>query len=135
MSDFESEELTQPGCSDSESEQPGKSSSDQNQRKLCVNVCTHSADLVVQSLIPSMGEIRFNPFTRSAHYKGNWGSHVPPEEEESCKGEELLETPTLTTPRRNTPSTFSCHRGWAMGRERGVQLEGVKISTILAARL
>jgi len=48
MSDSESEELTQPGCSDSESEHPGKSSSDPNQRNSGVNVCPHSSDIITK---------------------------------------------------------------------------------------
>jgi len=90
MSDSESEELTQPGCLDSESEQPGKSSSGPNQSNLGVNVCLHSADPMVERQIPIRGGIDLNPSTRSAHCNGNWGGHVLPEEAESCKGEEFL---------------------------------------------
>jgi len=61
---------------------------------------------------------------------GNPVGHVPSEEAGSCKGGgEFLETPIHTTPQRNTPPTLSSHRGWAMGRGRGVRGEGEKIST------
>jgi len=126
MSDTDSDELFYPGLSESESEHPGTSSVASTQQ-LGVNVCRHS---VYPHQDQPHAKVRSTPSTRSAYYPGNRGGRVPPREADSCKGEEFLETPTLTTPGRNTPPTFTCHRGWAMGRGRGVRLEGAKISTV-----
>jgi len=101
--------------------------SNSNQR-IGVNVCPHSVDPNPE---PSSSNIGYSPPTRSVHYKGNRSGHVPVEEAESCKGEEFLESPTLTTPQRNTPPNLSCHHGWAMGRGRGLSLGGVKNSSLL----
>jgi len=38
----------------------------------------------------------------------------------------LLKAPTHTPPQSKPPSPFSCHRGWAMGRGRGMRREGVE---------
>jgi len=122
MSDSDS--LSCPRRSDSESEPPGKSSVDST-LQLGVNVCAHAVDLIQAGPFSKIGK---NFSTRSAHYQGNRAGHVPLEEAESCKGEELLETPTLTQPQRNTLPTLSCHHGWAMGRGRGRPRVGAKIS-------
>jgi len=65
--------------------------------QLGVNVCPHSADPIQVGPFVKFGSI---PSTRSAHYPGNRAGHVPLEEAGSCKGEELLETPTLTHPKK-----------------------------------
>jgi len=66
----------------------------------------------------------------SAHNMGNLVGHVPLEETESCKGENFLDTPIHTPPRSKSQSHFPCHRGWAMGRGKGVRREGAKSSPI-----
>jgi len=53
--------------------------------------------------------------TGSASNCGNPVGHVLPEETESNKGVNLLETLSHTPPQSKPPSPFSCHRGWAMG--------------------
>jgi len=68
--------------------------------------------------------------TRSAHTPSNRVGSVPLEEAESCKGENFLASPTLTHPQRDTPPTLSCHRGWAMGRGRGLPRVGVNFATL-----
>jgi len=66
----------------------------------------------------------------SASNRGNSVGHVPLEETESDKGVNLLDTPTHTPPRSKSPSHFSCHRGWAMGRGRGMRREGLENSLV-----
>jgi len=108
-----------------ESERPMPSRVESTNQQLGVNVCLQSADVIQNQ--PSI-KFGLTPSTRSANYKGNRVGHVPLKEAGSDKGEEFLETPILTTLRRNTPLT---HRGWAMGRGRGGRLEGAKTSTQL----
>jgi len=105
--------MSHHGLSDSESECPGKLSVESANQQSGLNVWLLSVN-PIQSQNPFV--IGSTPSTRSAHYKGNRVGHVPPEEAESCKGGKFIDTPTFTTPQRNTPPTLSCHRGWAMGR-------------------
>jgi len=86
MLDTDSDELSHPGRSDSESEHPGTSSVDSTQQ-LGENVCPHSVNTIQDQPPAKVGS---TPSTRSAHYQGNRGGHVPPEETESCKGEEFF---------------------------------------------
>jgi len=61
--------------------------------------------------------------TGSASNRGNPLNpvgHVLLEETGSDKGVNLLEIPTHTPPQSKSPP-FSCHRGWAMGRGRGMR--------------
>jgi len=102
MSDTDSDELSHSGHSESESERPGNSSLDLT-HQLGVNVCSHSVN-PFQNQPPAKVRSTLSP--RSAHYTGNRVGNVPSKEAESCKGEELVETQTLTTPRRNTPPTL-----------------------------
>jgi len=44
----------------------------------------------------------------------------PPRGTKSVKGEEFLESPTQTTPRRKSPPFLPFHFGWSMGRGRGM---------------
>jgi len=126
MLDIDQEESHQTGCSDSESEPPGFSSV--NSTKIqSVNVCSPSVN---QTHDRASFKCWDTPSLESAPYKGNPAGHVPLEGAESCKGEEILESPTHTTPRSKSLPILSCHRGWAMGRGRGVPREGVKNSTI-----
>jgi len=66
--------------------------------------------------------------------KGNLVGHVTLEETESCNEEHFLDTPIHTPPQGKSPSPFPYHRGWAMGRWRGMGREGVKSSTVLTLR-
>jgi len=86
MSDSDSDILSVPGFSDTESEHPGTSPVDSNQRH-GVNVCPHSAESNTEQSSSNIGS---SPPTRSVHYKDNRSGHVPVEEAESCKGEEFL---------------------------------------------
>jgi len=99
MSDSDSNESIQPECSDYESGHPGKSSVDSNcqRQQLGVNVFAKSADLV--EIQPPISNFGSTPSTRSAHYKGNRVGHVSPEEVESYKGEDILESPIPTHPK------------------------------------
>jgi len=63
--------------------------------------------------------------------KDNLVGHAPLDETESCKGVKLIDTPIHTPPQSKSPSPFSCHRGWAMGKGRRMRREGVKSSTVL----
>jgi len=119
MSDSDSVELTQPGCSDFESGPPGNLSSSPQlyHRNSDLNVHRFSADIRTPCESLSLGDsFGLHTFTRSAHYKGNRGGH---EEAESCKGKEFLESPTPMATQRSTPPTLSCHREWLPGRGRG----------------
>jgi len=120
MSDTDFEDLRHVVCSDSESEPSVRSLANSTQ-KLCVNVCAASADLIQEI---AGGDCLNLLSPQSAQYKGIPPGHVPTEEAESCKGGKFLETPTHTNTLRNTPLTLSCHRGWAMGRGRGMRAEG-----------
>jgi len=42
----------------------------------------------------------------------------------------LIDTPIHTPPQSKTPLPLSCHRGWAMGRRKGMIREGMKSSTV-----
>jgi len=66
----------------------------------------------------------------SAPNEGDPAGNVPLEEEGPNKGDDLLDSPTHTAPQSKSPSPFSCHRGWSMGRERGMRREGVKVYNI-----
>jgi len=94
MSDSDSDS-SHPRRSDSESEWHRKSSVESTSQ-VGVNVCPHSVDSIQIDPFAKFGS---TPSTRSAHYAGNRGGHVPLEEAESCKGEEFLDTPTLRTPK------------------------------------
>jgi len=120
------DELHDTGSADSESERPVPSRGESTDQQLGIKVCLHSVDVIQSQPSIKFGLTRS---TRSAHYKGNRVGHAPLEEAGSDKGEEFLETPTLTTSQRNTPPNFSCHCGWDMGKGRGVRLEGAKTST------
>jgi len=128
MSDTDPDTLPRPGLSDSGSECPGRSRVESANQQSGINTCPHSVN-TGQILIPAVIIGSITP-TRWAHYKGNRGGHVQPEEAGSVKGGQFIKTPTLTSPQINTPPTLSCHRGWAMGRGRGVRLEGTKIATL-----
>jgi len=119
MTDINLEESHQTGCSESESERPGFSSVDSTNIR-GVNVCSSS----VNQTHDQASKCRDHLSTGSAPYKGNPAGHVPPEEAESCKREEFLESPTHTTPRSKSLPVLSCHRGWAMGRGRGGAARG-----------
>jgi len=123
MSDTNSDAISHHGLSDSESEGPGKSLVDSANQRLGVIVCPLSVN-PIQSQTPFV--VGSTSSTRSAHYKGNQKGHVLLEEAESYKGEKFMETPTLTTPQKNTPLNLWCHRGWAMGKEKGLRPEGWK---------
>jgi len=125
MSDTDFKDLQHVVCSDSESERSVRSLANSTP-KVGVNVCATSADYTRKR---TAGECVSLPSPQSAPYKGNPLGHVPTKEAESCKGGKFLGTRTHTNLLRNTPRTLSCHRGWAMGRGRGVREEGVKIST------
>jgi len=58
--------------------------------------------------------------------EGNPVVRVLLEETESDKEVNLLQTPTHTPSQSKSTSPFSCHRGWAMGRGRGMRREGQK---------
>jgi len=71
----------------------------------------------------------------SAPDNGNPVGHAPLEEAESFKGVNLIDTPIHTPPRNKSPSHFLCHRGWAMGRGRGMKREGAEKSTVVGLRV
>jgi len=96
MSDSESEESNKPGCSGSESGHPGQSSED-NQKRLGIQMFSHSVSHGKSIVVPTGGSIELKPSTRSAHQQGNWEGHVQPEEAGSNKGGEFIETPTPTS--------------------------------------
>jgi len=60
--------------------------------------------------------------------KGNPADNVQLEEEGPNKGDDLLDSPIHTPPQCKSTSPFSCNRGWAMDRRRGMRREGVKKS-------
>jgi len=62
--------------------------------------------------------------------KGTPVGHIPLEGTGSSKLENFLDTPIHTPPRSKSQSHFPCHRGWAMGRGKGVRREGAKSSPI-----
>jgi len=64
----------------------------------------------------------------SAPNMGNSSVNIPLEEMGPYTRGDLLDTPTHTPPQSKSPSPFSCHRGWAMGRGREMRREGEKKS-------
>jgi len=73
--------------------------------------------------------IRDSNISGPAH---NTGISVgPPRGTKSVKGEEFLESPTQTTPRRKSPPFLPFHCGWSMIRGRGMgRGGGAKNSTL-----
>jgi len=57
----------------------------------------------------------------SAPNKGNSAGNVPLEEMGPHTRGDFLDTPTHTPPQSKSLTFFSYHRGWAMGKERGVR--------------
>jgi len=98
MSDSDSDKLSVPGFSDKESDHPGTSSVDSNQR-LGVNVCPHSVDPNPEQSSSSIG---CSPPTRSVHYKDNRSGHVRVEEAESSKGRNFM-SPQSSRPLEEIP--------------------------------
>jgi len=84
---------------------------------LGVNVIYPSADIPHEQALG----IEDSNAAGLASNRGNPVGQVLLEETESDKGINLLETPTHTPPQSKPSSPFSCHRGWAMGRGRGMR--------------
>jgi len=122
MSDTDQEGSHPTGCSDSESEPPGFSSVDSANIQ-GVNLCSPSVN---QTNDRAFFKCWDTPSIESAPYKGNPAGHVRLEGAESCKGQEILESRTHTNPQSKSPLILSCHRGWAMGKGRGMRREGQK---------
>jgi len=55
--------------------------------------------------------------------------HVPLLGTEPDKGKNFLDTPNPSPPQSKLPPPIPYHRGWAMGRGRGIEGEGGKRST------
>jgi len=66
----------------------------------------------------------------SAPKKGNSVDNTSLEEKGPDKGDDLLDSPIHTPPQSKSPPPYSCHRGWAMGRGRGMGREGLKKSIV-----
>jgi len=128
MSDTDTDSLSHPRRSDSESERHGKSAISTTIRNRGSNVSPNSVDFEQFESSTKLGN---SLPTRSTHTPSNRVGSVPLEEVGSCKGEKLLASPTLTHPRRDTPPTLSCHCGWAMGRGRGQPKVGANFATML----
>jgi len=84
-------------------------------------------ELGVNSELPSANtvhvralEVEDSSAMGSAPNKDNLVCHAPLEETESCKGLKFLDTPIHTPPQSKSPLPFSCNRGWAIGRRRGM---------------
>jgi len=104
MSDTDTDSLSHPRRSDSESEWHGKLSI---KPTICIrgsNVSPNSVDLEQFESSTKLGN---SLPTRSTHTPSNWVGSVHLEEAESCKGERFLASPTLTHPQRDTPPTLS----------------------------
>jgi len=127
MSKIDPDEPPEPGWFASESELPGISSVDPT-IKLGVNMSFTPADhrQEVRALI-----IGNSSTTSPAPNTGILVGSRPHEEAESSKGENFLHTPHPTPPQSKSQSPISFHRGWSMGRGKGVGREGGKSGTII----
>jgi len=100
MPDSESDESIKPRCWDDESGHLGQSGSDNESKKQLCDT-TH-AQFVKHSKTSvtciTGGNIELATSSRSAHNQGNQGCHITPEEAESFKGGQFIETPNLTSP-------------------------------------
>jgi len=125
MSNSDLEEVPFTNWFDSESDLP-EILSVNSTLELGVNVSSHSANTIhVRAL-----EVEDSSAMGSVPNKGNLVGHAPLEETESCKEMNFLETPIPTPPQSKSPLHFSFHRGWAIGRGRGMGREGLKSSTV-----
>jgi len=134
MSDSESKNSIQSRCFDDELEHLGQSrANNESIKQPYTTVHTPSVEQSKTSVTSvTGGNIKHTLSLRSAHYQGNQGCHVTPEEAGSFKGEIFIETPNLASQNslRNTPPSFTPQRSCIMGRGRGrTRLENTKIST------
>jgi len=108
------------GWFDSKSELPGISSVDPT-IELGVNMSFPSADYIqgVRAL-NFANSSAMGPAPNTGILVGN----EPQERAESSKGENFLDTPNHTPFQSKSPSPIPFHRGWSMGRGRGVGREG-----------
>jgi len=127
MSEVDQDKLPEPGWFDSESELTGISSVDPT-IELGVNMSFPSADFEqeVRALIIENSSAT-GPATNTGILVGNG----PQERTESRKGENFLDTPNHTPSQCKSPSRILFHRGWSMGRGKGVGREGGKISKVI----
>jgi len=121
MSDNDQEDAPLTNWFDSESDFPEMSS---------VNTTPH---LGVNVSPPSVNnphdwalENEDNSAMDSAPNKGNSAGKVLLEEAGPNKRGDLLDTPIHTPPQSKSPSPFSCHSTWGMGRGRGMRQERKK---------
>jgi len=119
MSDSDLEELPNNGWFDSESDLPGISSVDS----------TIEQGVIVSSLSANQIHVRAVDFGDSSATgpvlnKGTPVGHVPLEGTDSSKEENFLDTPIHTPSQSKSPSPVPFHRGWSMGRGRGVGRKG-----------
>jgi len=119
MSNSDTEELPNTGWFDSESNLPGISSVDST-LMLGVNTSCPFAN-IIQVRALGVGD---NNTTGPAPNTGIPVGNAPPGGTGLIKGESLLDTPTQTSPQSKSPSPVPFHRGWSMGRGRGVGQEG-----------
>jgi len=121
-SDFEDSQC--PGRSDLESSLPHYSLVDSTDlTSLGVNVNTNPnfpADQT-QNRATVIGD---SNISAPASNTGISVCYAPPRGTGSDEGEEFLESPTQTTPQSKSPSVFPFHRGWPMGRGRGMERGG-----------
>jgi len=125
MSYSDQEEVPLTNWFDLESEFP-EISSVNSTLELCIIVSSSSANAINVRVL----EVEDSSAMGPAPNKGNPVGHALSEKTESCKGVNFLDNPNHTPPRSKTPLPFSCHRGWAMGRGKGVGREEVKSSTL-----
>jgi len=127
MSEVDPDEPPEPGWFDLKSELPGISSVDPT-IELGVNMSFPSADHIqeVRALVignsSAMGRV---PNT------GILVGHRLQEGAESSKGENFLDTPTHSPPQSKPPSTILFHRGWFIGKGKGVGQRGDKFYTVV----
>jgi len=90
------------------------------------NTTCFSADQLPRIRANSTGD---SNISGPAPNTGNSVCYAPPKGAGLNKGEELLESPTQTTPQINPPSPFPFHCGRTIGRGRRMEVEGAKNST------
>jgi len=125
MSNCDQEEVPLTNWFDSESDFP-EISSVNSTLELGVIVSSPSVNAIQVKAL----EVEDSSAMGPAPNKGNPVGHAPLEGTESCKGVNFLDTLIHTPPQSKSLSSFSCHRGWIMGRGRGVGREGLKSSTL-----
>jgi len=117
MSEVDPDVLPEHEWFDSESELPGILSVDPAV-ELGVNMSSHSPNFMQKARVLVTGN---SNTTASASYQSCTMGHVPLSGTEPDKGENFLDAPKPSPPQSKLLSPIPFHRGWPIGRVRGIE--------------